>query len=164
MTFLALPYYFTRPLTTQLILGKSLYVCFIDFSKAFDPINSISRYNSINCSWQGALLMNLNSNINFLVKHTPKLSPIIPNSTGLNPGGAGWGRDRGGCVGVASEFLFLKDEISFRLKRICRFSGLVSTSEKCIKMYILCARFDHGLWHGQPPKITIKWPTYVLCQ
>ena len=45
----------------QPMLGKSLYVCFIDFSKAFDMTNrDILFYKLMNGNWQGRVVDTLN--------------------------------------------------------------------------------------------------------
>ena len=75
----------------QLLLGKSLHVCFVDFSKAFDVINrNILFYKLMNRGWKGLVintLRNLYNKSNFRVKRHGQLSPAIQNWTGVNQGG-----------------------------------------------------------------------------
>ena len=56
----------------QLMLGKSLYICYVDFSKAFDLINRhILFYRIINLGWHGKVintLRDLYSNTYFRVQ------------------------------------------------------------------------------------------------
>ena len=75
----------------QLLLGKSLLVCFVDFSKAFDVINrKILFYKLMNCGWKGRVIDTLRSlydKSQFRVKRHDKLSPIIQSQAGVNQGG-----------------------------------------------------------------------------
>ena len=75
----------------QLTLGKSLLVCFVDFSKAFDIINrNILFYKLSKNGWTGRVidtLRNLYAKSHFRVKRNGTLSPAIPNQTGVNQGG-----------------------------------------------------------------------------
>ena len=75
----------------QLLLGKSLLVCFVNFSKAFDVINrNILFYKLMNRGWKGRVidtLRNLYNKSNFRVKRHGQLSPAIQNRTGVNQGG-----------------------------------------------------------------------------
>ena len=75
----------------QMLLGKSLLVCFVDFSKAFDVINrNILSYKLINCGWKGRVIDTLRSlydKSHFRVKRHGKLSPIIQSRAGVNQGG-----------------------------------------------------------------------------
>ena len=65
----------------QLILGKSLHVCFSDFSKAFDMNNrNILFYKLMNGSWQDWVVDNLYLKAIFFVKHNSTPSPIMHNS------------------------------------------------------------------------------------
>ena len=46
----------------QLILNKQLYLCFVDFSKAFDLINrNVLFYKIMRCGWNGKVLDTLRS-------------------------------------------------------------------------------------------------------
>ena len=75
----------------QLTLGKSLLVCFVDFSKAFDVINrNILFYKLLKNGWTGRvidILRSLYAKRHFRVKRNGKLSPAIPNWSGVNQGG-----------------------------------------------------------------------------
>ena len=75
----------------QLTLGKSLLVCFVDFSKAFDVINrNILFYKLLKNGWTGRVIDTLRSlyaKSHFRVKRNGKLSPAIPNWSGVNQGG-----------------------------------------------------------------------------
>ena len=63
----------------QLVLGKSLLICFVDLSKAFDVINrNILFYKLMNRGWKGRVidtLRNLYNKSNFRVKRHGQLSP-----------------------------------------------------------------------------------------
>ena len=75
----------------QLNLGKSLFVCFVDFSKAFDLVNrSILFYKLLKLGWGGRVidtLRNLYSKTKFRVKRNGMLSSPILNEIGVNQGG-----------------------------------------------------------------------------
>ena len=75
----------------QLSMGKSLYVCFIDFSKAFDMVNRhILFYKMIKSGFSGKLLDTLRSlykKTYFRVKRNGFISPPIFNQLGVNQGG-----------------------------------------------------------------------------
>ena len=75
----------------QMLLGKSLLVCFVDFSKAFNVINrNILFYKLMNCGWKGRVIDTLRSlydKSHFRVKRHGKLSPIIQSRAGVNQGG-----------------------------------------------------------------------------
>ena len=75
----------------QLSLGKRLFVCFVDFSKAFDLINRyILFYKLIKMGYGGRLLdtvRNLYSKTFFHVKMNGLLSPPILDVFGVNQGG-----------------------------------------------------------------------------
>ena len=84
----------------QLSLGKKLYICFVDFSKAFDLISRyILFYKIMKGGWHGRVvdtLKDLYDKTQFRVKSKGKLSPFIENTQGVNQGG------------IASGFLFRK--------------------------------------------------------
>ena len=85
---------------SQLAKRKNLYVCFVDFSRAFDLINrSILFYKLIKSGYHGRVidtLRNMYSKTKARVKLGTLLSPIIENSMGVNQGG------------ILSPFLFRK--------------------------------------------------------
>ena len=75
----------------QLSLGKELYVCYIDFSKAFDKINrSILFYKLIRNGWKGKVIdtfRSLYTKTHFKNKRNGRLSPPILSNIGVNQGG-----------------------------------------------------------------------------
>ena len=75
----------------QLILFQSLYICFADFSKAFDLVNrNILFYKLMKSGWSGRVidtLRNLYSKTKFRVKCNGMLSPPILDEIGVNQGG-----------------------------------------------------------------------------
>ena len=75
----------------QLNLNKTLYVCFVDFSKAFDMVNrDILFFKLLNSGWSGRLLdtvRDLYSKTSFRFKFDGLVSENIPNSLGVNQGG-----------------------------------------------------------------------------
>ena len=75
----------------QLILGKQLYVCFVDFSRAFDLINrSILFFKMIKSGIQGRLVNTLRSlydKTSFRIKCNNLQSINLPNKSGVNQGG-----------------------------------------------------------------------------
>ena len=76
----------------HLTIGKSLLVCFVDFSKAFDIINrNILFYKLKSNGWNGRVidtLWSLYTKNHFRVKrNNGELSPVIPNQSGVNQGG-----------------------------------------------------------------------------
>ena len=76
----------------QLLIGKSLYVCFVDFSKPFDLVNrKILFYKLMRSSWRGRVVDTLRSlypcKTKFRQKCSGMLSPAILNENGLNQGG-----------------------------------------------------------------------------
>ena len=75
----------------QLLLGKRLYVCFVDFSSAFDLVNRhILFYKLMTNGWKGRLidtLRDLYNKTHFRIKKGSTLSPIIENHMGVNQGG-----------------------------------------------------------------------------
>ena len=84
----------------QLLLGQPLYICFVDFSKAFDLVNrNILFYKILKMGWNGRVidtLRSLYSKTSFRVKHEGKISSPVFTSMGVNQGG------------IASGFLFRK--------------------------------------------------------
>ena len=82
----------------QLLLGKCLILCFVDFSKAFDMVNrNILFYKIIKSGWYGKVtdtLRSLYTKTSFRVKHQGWLSFLIRNTIGVYQGG------------VASGFIF----------------------------------------------------------
>ena len=79
----------------QMIIGESLFVCFIDFSKAFDLVSRhILFYKILKGGWTGRVidtLRSLYSKTHYRVKRGGKLSPMIPSLTGVNQEGAASG-------------------------------------------------------------------------
>ena len=79
----------------QLLLGKPLFVCFVDFSKAFDLINRhILFYKLMKNGWHGRVidtLRDLYTKTVFRIKHNGKVSQIIDNLLGVNQGGTASG-------------------------------------------------------------------------
>ena len=79
----------------QLLLNKKLYVCFIDFSKAFDLISRyILFYKIMKGGWHGRVidtLKDLYGKTHFRVKANSKLSGFIDNTLGVNQGGVASG-------------------------------------------------------------------------
>ena len=75
----------------QLLIGKSLYVYFVDFSKAFDLVNrNILFYKLMRSDWSGRVidtLRSLYSKTKFRLKCSGMLSPAILNEIGVNQGG-----------------------------------------------------------------------------
>ena len=75
----------------QLTLGKSMLVCFVDFSKAFDIIDrNILFYKLSKNGWTGRVIDTLRSlyaKSKFRVKRNGALSPAIWNQSGVNQGG-----------------------------------------------------------------------------
>ena len=75
----------------QLTINKCLYVCYIDFSKAFDMVNrTILFYKLISSGWRGRVIdtfRSLYSKTNFQVKRNGRLSQAVPNNLGVNQGG-----------------------------------------------------------------------------
>ena len=79
----------------QLLLGKKFYLCFIDFSKAFDLINrNILFYKIMRSGWKGKVIETLNSlyqKTNFRIKHQGLLSFSMCDIMGVNQGGVASG-------------------------------------------------------------------------
>ena len=79
----------------QLLLGNKLYLCFIDFSKAFDLINrSILFYKIMKLGWHGKVIDTLRSlyqKTNFRIKHQGLLSFSMRDIMGVNQGGVASG-------------------------------------------------------------------------
>ena len=75
----------------QLILGKSLYICMVDFSKAFDLVNrNILFFKLLRARFHGKVIDTLRSLYRktvFRVKCKGLLSPPICDSYGVNQGG-----------------------------------------------------------------------------
>ena len=75
----------------QLLLGQPLYVCFVDFSKAFDMVNrDVLFYKLMKSGWKGRVidtLRNLYSKTTVRVKHSGKIGEPFTNSVGVNQGG-----------------------------------------------------------------------------
>ena len=75
----------------QLLMGKKLYACFIEFSKAFDLINrTILFYKLIKNGWKGKVIDTFRSlyhKTHFRVKRNGKLSPPLLSNIGVNQGG-----------------------------------------------------------------------------
>ena len=67
----------------QLALGKPLFVCFVDFAKAFDLVNRhILFYKTIRNGWKGRVIDTIRSLYkqgHFRVKCAGKISPSISN-------------------------------------------------------------------------------------
>ena len=78
-----------------MIIGESLFVCFVDFSKACDLVNRhILFYKIMEGGWTGRVIDTLRilySKTHYRVKRGGKLSPMILSLTGVNPGGAASG-------------------------------------------------------------------------
>ena len=79
----------------QILLNKPLYICFVDFSKAFDLVNRhILFYKLMKCGWHGRVidtLRDLYKKTTFRIKHRGKLSQAIENLLGVNQGGTASG-------------------------------------------------------------------------
>ena len=75
----------------QLSLGKSLYLCYVDFRKAFDLVNrNLLFYKITKSGWRGNVidtLRNLYTKTCFRVKCNGKVSPPIIDSLGVTQGG-----------------------------------------------------------------------------
>ena len=118
----------------QMMIGESLFVCFIDFSKAFDLVSRhILFYNIMKGGWTGRVidtLRSLYSKTHYRVKRGGKLSPMIPSLTGVNQGGAASGilfrkylqdldeylkKDAGVCIGetLVAHLLWADDLVLF---------------------------------------------------
>ena len=118
----------------QMIIGESLFVCFVDFSKAFDMVNrQILFYKIMKGGWTGRVidtLRNLYSKTHYRVKRGGKLSPAIESLTGVNQGGAASGilfrkylqdldeylkKDAGVCIGetLVAHLLWADDLVLF---------------------------------------------------
>ena len=79
----------------QISMGKSLYLCYIDFSRAFDLLSrNILFYKIMKGGWCGRVidtLRDLYNKTHFKVKHNGNLSPPILQSIGVNQGGVASG-------------------------------------------------------------------------
>ena len=75
----------------QVILGKKLYICFVDFTKAFDLVNRhILFFKIIKSGFHGRLidtLRNMYAKTGYRLKSNGKLSPKISTTRGVNQGG-----------------------------------------------------------------------------
>ena len=75
----------------QMAMGKPLYVCFVDFSMAFDLVNRhILFYKLLQQGWSGRVIdtiKNFYAKTYFRVKINGWVSPSIPNHIGVNQGG-----------------------------------------------------------------------------
>ena len=96
----------------QLSLNKALYVCFIDFSKAFDMVNrDILFFKLLNSGWSGRLLdtvRDLYRKTSFKFKFDGFVSPNVPTSLGVNQGGNASGFLFRKYLSDLSDFLFNK--------------------------------------------------------
>ena len=94
----------------QLLMGKKLYACFIDFSKAFDLINrTILFYKLIKNGWKGKLIDTFRSlyrKTHFRVKRNGKLSPPLLSNIGVNQGGIASGLMFRKYMSDLSDYLF----------------------------------------------------------
>ena len=74
----------------QLSIGRKLYVCFVDFCKAFDLINRVILfYKLMNSEWKGRVIDTFRSlyrNTHFRVKRHGNSSPPLLNNIGVNQG------------------------------------------------------------------------------
>ena len=79
----------------QLLLGKNLNLCFIDFSKAFDLVNrNILFYKLVRTGWHGKVIDTLRSlyqKTSFRVSQNGRVSGSICNAMGVNQGGVASG-------------------------------------------------------------------------
>ena len=79
----------------QLALGKSLFVCYVDFSQAFDMLSRhILFYKLMKGGWHGRVidtLRNLYSKTHFKIKHKGMYSTPISSTIGVNQGGVASG-------------------------------------------------------------------------
>ena len=75
----------------QLLMGKRLYICFVDFSKAFDRVNRlILFYKLIQGGWSGRVidtLQDLYTKTHSRLKVDGHLSEFIYDTIGVNQGG-----------------------------------------------------------------------------
>ena len=78
---------------TQMITGEPVYICSVDFSKAFDLVNRhVLFFKIMKGGWSVIdTLKDLYSKTCFRVKRGGKLSPVIPSLTGVNQGGVASG-------------------------------------------------------------------------
>ena len=79
----------------QLLLGKNLNLCFIDFSKAFDLVNrNILFYKLVRTGWHRKVIDTLRSlyqKTSFRVSQNGRVSASICNAMGVNQGGVASG-------------------------------------------------------------------------
>ena len=75
----------------QIAIGKPLYICYVDFSMAFDLVNRhILFYKLITQGWSGRVIdtmRNFYSKTYFRIKLNGRISPPIANHVGVNQGG-----------------------------------------------------------------------------
>ena len=75
----------------QIAMGKPLYICYVDFSMAFDSVNRhILFYKLINQGWSGRVIDTMiifYSKTYFRVKINGRISPPSANHVGVNQGG-----------------------------------------------------------------------------
>ena len=83
--------YLTGLVEKQLTINKCLYVCYIDFSKAFDTVNfAILFYKLRSSGWRGRVIDTLRSlygKTHFQVKNNGRLSRANLNNSRVNQGG-----------------------------------------------------------------------------
>ena len=94
----------------QLTLNKPLYLCFVDFSKAFDMINrDILFFKLINTGWSGKLLdtlRDLYSKTSYRFKYQGYMSDSNKTNIGVNQGGTASGFLFRKYLADLSEFLY----------------------------------------------------------
>ena len=99
-----------RLIEKQLLMGKKLYACFIDFSKAFDLINrTILFYKLRKNGWKGKVIDTFRSlyrKTHFRVKRNGKLSPSLLSNIGVNQGGIANGLMFRKYMSDLSDYLF----------------------------------------------------------
>ena len=94
----------------QLLLNKTLYVCFVDFSKAFDMVNrDILFFKLLNSGWSGRMVdtvRDLYQKTSFRFKFEGSVSPNVSNDMGVNQGGNASGFLFRKYLSDLSEYLF----------------------------------------------------------
>ena len=137
----------------QMIIGESLFVCFVDFSKAFDMVNRhILFYKIMKSGRVIDTLRNLYSKTHYGVKRGGKLSPAIDSLTGVNQGGAATGilfrkylqdldeylkKDAGVCIGetLVAHLLWAGDLVLFlNTKNSLMVSNVFVRTIRCLSM------------------------------